>query len=187
MPNTRRSAPLIEALAAMAPSVPVDGATIPSLWSKLKAGIEAGEVRLSYLEAGERTPIPSSALPFLEIPTLKDLDASILAYRTGQRVREDEQAARARRYGKVLYIVEWHRFPGVLVETSEQSSAKAERDCEAWFRDLLKGKRSKTQSKASLRRLAQARFPRLSDRGFDRVWTKVAPDRFKRPGALKKQ
>lgn len=65
------------------------------------------------------------------------------------------------------------------------STAKAEKDCEAWLDRQFVGGTQKT--KPALRVEAQGIYPNLSKRGFDRVWGTVAP-RFERdrPGAKKK-
>lgn len=65
------------------------------------------------------------------------------------------------------------------------STAKAEKDCEAWLDRQFVGGTQKT--KPALREEAQGIYPNLSKRGFERAWGTVAP-RFERdrPGAKKK-
>lgn len=65
---------------------------------------------------------------------------------------------------------------GRLLATASQSTGKAERECEVWLRQQFAADPEKLQSKKSFARDAIKHFGgRLSERGFSRVWAKVAP------------
>jgi hypothetical protein len=64
-------------------------------------------------------------------------------------------------------------------------TAKAERDCGDWLMELARGSSDKPpKTKPVLLKEAQSRWPKLSERGFNREWAKVvqAGAKWDRPG-----
>ncbi|MFN0191997.1 MAG: hypothetical protein ACKVP5_08455 [Aestuariivirga sp.] len=97
----------------------------------------------------------------------------------GLSVRRDDFADYCRSAGYPLPIF-W--FGSRMVKSS---TAKAERDCAEWLRPLTK--QPKQYPKVWYLDEAMRHFPRLSSRGFDRVWRKVTPKKWRAAGALGKR
>ncbi len=66
---------------------------------------------------------------------------------------------------------------GTAATSPGKSTAKAERECEAWLRQQFAADPEKLRAKASFQADALEYFgERLSQAGFQRVWAKVAPE-----------
>jgi hypothetical protein len=159
-------------------------------WPALRAQIESGELRATYLDGADRKPIPKHLIPLLAIPTHADFRASTLAYRIGEHA--EARATRCSRldgrpFGRATRrVTEWQRFPHVEIASTQSTTIKAEIDCATWLRDRTKG--PKTASKAEVLDEFRQVEPGFSARAFDRAWTLrgVVPPRWKQPGSLKK-
>lgn len=75
------------------------------------------------------------------------------------------------------------KFVGIRVwpKRAAWSSAHAERSCAAWMQTLVDNG-CIPSSQDALWADAHERFPGLSNRGFLRIWTSCAPEKWKKPG-----
>jgi hypothetical protein len=86
------------------------------------------------------------------------------------------------KFGKPLFVkaAGWDSFMKASRSELAPPSAKAEKDCAKWLRGRFEtGDR---RSKRKLEEDALRDYPRLSARGFERVWKEVAPEHARRPG-----
>jgi hypothetical protein len=83
-----------------------------------------------------------------------------------------------------LETEDWQRQVKAWAAELLPSSNKAEKDCERWLAERFSsGQVTRRGLKRALLTEARTEFPRLSERAFDRAWTRVAPAEFRKPGA----
>jgi hypothetical protein len=79
--------------------------------------------------------------------------------------------------------------PAHIMTADQAPTTAAEQKCLAWLLDLMQANPHPTGPKATFFEKAQAKFPRLSKRGFDRAWSQAIQrtgSRWDRPGAKPK-